>query len=159
MAAIEVARRKLRFESLDDILREAEQMAARPHRTTGKWTYGQILRHLAKGCDACFDGFGDPTFVPWWARWFIAPLMKKRFLSETMRAGIKVPPNVTTLMPEVEVSVDEALMHLRKALDRFTSEEPSQPHPFLGRLRNKDEYVALVLRHSELHLSFVHRAD
>jgi hypothetical protein len=157
MATADITRRQLRFESLDDILRDAERLAARPHRTAGNWSYGQILRHLAKGADACFDGFG-PTFVPWWARWFVAPVVKKRFLRETMRAGIKVPEKVTTLLPEADVSVAAGLQHLRQALARFQSETPDKPHPFLGRLRNKDEYVALMLRHSELHLSFVHPA-
>jgi len=158
MATAEIARRKLRFESLDELLHEAEQMAGRPHRTTGKWTYGQILSHLAKGCDACFDGFGGFR-VPWWARWLIAPLVKRRFLTKAMRAGIRVPLQETTLMPEPDVSVEQALVHLRQALARFKSEAPSKPHPFLGRLRNKEEYVALMLRHSELHLSFVHPVD
>lgn len=158
MATAEKIRRTLRYESLDDIVREAEELAGRAHRTTGNWTYGQILRHLAKGADACFDGFGDFR-VPWWARWFIAPLVKKRFLRETMRAGIKVPENVSTLMPEAGVSVEEGLRHLRQALARFQTETPTRPHPFLGRLKNKDEYVALILRHSELHMSFVHSVD
>ena len=148
-------RRKLTFYSLDDILRDAEQLAAAEHRTTGQWTYGQILHHMAKGADACFDGFG-PTFVPWWARWFIAPLAKKRFLTTTMRAGIKVPPEVSQLTPDPQISVEAALAELRRALGRFERETPTMPHPFLGRLRNKQEYIQLQLRHSELHLSFVH---
>jgi hypothetical protein len=158
MATAQIARRRLRFESLEDLLREAEQMAARPHRTTGKWTYGQILQHLAKGGDACFDGFGGFR-APWWARWFIAPVMKKRFLTQTMRAGINVPLSETTLMPAASISIEEALAHLRKAVARFESDVPNKPHPFLGRLRDRDEYVALMLRHSELHMGFVHPAD
>ena len=156
MAIARIERRTLSFQSLDDILRDAEQLAVSPQRTTGQWTCGQILHHLAKGADACFDGFGDNSFVPWWARWFIAPLMKKQFLNKTMRAGIKVPPEVTSLTPDPHISVAAALAELRRALGRFETETPTMPHPFLGRLKNKQEYIQLQLRHSELHLSFVH---
>jgi hypothetical protein len=76
-----------------------------------------------------------------------------------MRAGINVPLKETTLLPDASITVEAALEHLRKAVARFDSEVPNKPHPFLGRLRNKDEYLALMLRHSELHLSFVHPAD
>jgi hypothetical protein len=158
MATAEVSRRKLRFDSLQEMLRDAERLAERPHLTTGNWTYGQILSHLAKGADACFDGFGDFR-APWWARWFIAPLVKKRFISGTMRAGIQVPLSKTTLMPETDITVEEGLAHLRRAVARFDAEMPVQPHPFIGRLRSKDEYMALMLRHGELHLSFAHPAD
>ena len=155
MATVEISRRKLRFDSLEEMLGDAERLAERPHRTTGNWTYGQILSHLAKGTDACFDGFGDFR-APWWARWFIAPFMKRKFLHETMRAGFQLPKDADRLMPTAEVSVPDALSHLRKSLDRFKTETPAAPHPFLGRLRNKDEYILLQLRHSELHMSFVH---
>jgi hypothetical protein len=158
MATAEIPRRKLRFDSLQGVLHDAEQLAARPHRTTGNWTYGQILSHLAKGADACFDGFGD-FLAPWWARWFIAPLVKKRFITGTMRAGIQVPLSKTTLMPEPGITVEEGLAHLRRAMARFDAQTPGQPHPFIGRLRSREEYVALMLRHCELHLSFVHPAD
>jgi len=137
MTKVEAERRKLRFNSLADILDDAEQLAARKHRTTGSWTSAQILKHLALGADACFDGFGEFQ-APWWARWFIAPLVKQRFLRETMRSGIKVPENVTTLMPPPGVTLDEGLSHLRQALRRFESESPTAPHPFLGRLKNKE---------------------
>jgi hypothetical protein len=96
MATTRVERRILTFRSLDDVLRDAEQLAARDHRTTGNWTYGQILHHLAKGADACFDGFGA-TFVPWWARWFIAPLVKKQFLMMRLVDGIFVNEFLTVL--------------------------------------------------------------
>jgi hypothetical protein len=45
---------------------------------------------------------------------------------------------------------------LRKAIERFKTETPTAPHPFLGRMKNKEEYILLQLRHSELHMSFVH---
>jgi len=158
MATTQTERRTLRFGLLEEVICDAEQLAERPHRTTGKWTYGQILSHLAKGADACFDGFGN-FLAPWWARWFIAPLVKRRFINGPMRAGIQVPLSKTTLMPEPDISVDDGLAHLRRAMARFDAEMPGQPHPFIGKLRSRDEYVALMLRHCELHMSFVHPAE
>jgi hypothetical protein len=155
MATAHIERRTLRYESLAEQLHDAQQLAAAPHRTTGSWTYAQILEHLAMAADACFDGFGEIN-VPWWARWFIAPLAKRRFLTRTMPAGIKLPGRAERLMPREDVTVAEALDHLRRALGRFDQEAPSAPHPFLGRLKSKQEYIALNLRHAELHMGFVH---
>jgi len=155
MATAQPDRRKIRYQSLADVLHDAERLATGQHRTTGNWSYGQILKHLAMSADACFDGFGDIN-VPWWARWFIAPLVKKQFLLQTMRAGVKLPRNAIRLLPPDDASVEEGLVHFRRALARFDIEAPTAPHPFLGKLRNKEEYLLLQLRHCELHMSFVH---
>ena len=147
-------RRIIHFESLDDVLRDAAQLAAVRHRTTGNWTLGQICEHLALASDACFDGFGDIQ-VPWWARWFIAPFVKKKFLLIEMRAGIQLPKTATRLLPASEVSVNDGLAHLRRSFARFECEIPAAAHPFLGKLKGKHEYVLRQLRHGELHLSHV----
>jgi hypothetical protein len=152
--ALQAQRRTLHYATLDELLRDAEQLASNGHRTTGKWTYGQILEHLAMGSDCFFDGFG--FMAPWWARWFIAPLVRGQFLNKTMRAGFQLPKQAERLLPQGDVAVEPALDHLRRSLARFQAETPAAPHPFLGRLRSKDEYIALQLRHSELHMSYVH---
>jgi hypothetical protein len=155
MATARVERRPVRYQSLEDVLVDAEHLAVEGFRTTGNWTFGQILKHLAMGGDACFDGFGDWR-APWWARTFVAPLLRKRFLYVAMPAGIRFPDTADRLLPPERVLVEEALEHLRRSIARFENEMPNQPHPFLGRLRSRDEYLALMYRHCELHMSYVH---
>lgn len=147
-----IARRTVCYTSLDEILADAERIAAAPYQTAGEWHYGQILNHLATAIDMTFDGFGFQS--PWYARMLIAPLMKKRFLHQPMPAGFKLPPHAASLLPPPTSGIDEELDHLRRSLARLKSDTPSAPHPFLGRL-TKEEVVLLTLRHCELHLSFV----
>ena len=44
-------RRVLTFQSLDEVIADAERLAAGKVRTTGSHTFGQILNHLALSQD------------------------------------------------------------------------------------------------------------
>lgn len=145
-------RRTLHFSSLQEILDEAERLAASPHQLLGSWSYGEILDHLARGMDDFYVGFGFQA--PWFARTLIAPLIRKRVLKQPMPTGIKLPKTATALLPQQGISVADGLEHLRSATERLVREDPTHPHPFLGRLK-PDEVRQLVLRHAELHLSYV----
>ena len=147
----QIHRRELKLESEDQILSEAERLAAGPYRLLGNWTYGQILDHLAGAIDGFYDGFGFQA--PWWARYFIAPMVKKRVLKK-MDAGFRLPKQAQHLLPRNDRTVDAGLQHLRRSLARLQSETPSHPHPFFGKM-TYEEVRQLMLRHAELHLSFV----
>ena len=49
-------RRELRYDNYDELLADAERLAGKEVRTLGNWSYGQILRHLARSIDAMIDG-------------------------------------------------------------------------------------------------------
>ena len=49
-------RRRLHFQSLDEVLAEAEHLAVIPTRRLGNWTLGQNLMHLAKVYEKSIDG-------------------------------------------------------------------------------------------------------
>ena len=51
------------------------------------------------------------------------------------------------------LTVDEALARLRTALERLKSEAPQAPNVIFGPLTH-NEWIALNLRHAELHLGF-----
>jgi hypothetical protein len=146
------ARREVRYESLDEVMADAERLAGGKVRTLGQWSYPQILDHLGKSVLASIDGYGFKA--PWVARVFIAPLMKNSFLTKPMKPGFKLPSSASAILPAAEVSLQAALEGLRKAIARLKVEPSRAPHPFLGSLADQ-EYTALHLRHSELHMSFV----
>jgi hypothetical protein len=56
-------RRALRFETVDDVLRDAELLAEAARRgtlrATGNWTLGQALAHLATWINMPFDGYPE----------------------------------------------------------------------------------------------------
>ncbi len=145
-------RRELSYHRLSDVLEDAEQLAKGEYRTTGTWSFGQILWHLGATYDASFTGFG--FMVPFWARLFIAPFVKKGFLTKPMRAGFELGEKAQALVPGPDLTTEDGLEKLRSAIKLFETGEPNQPHPFFGKM-TPDEWLQLHLRHAELHMSFV----
>ncbi|MFG0333616.1 MAG: DUF1569 domain-containing protein [Maioricimonas sp. JB049] len=154
MTAATSMRCPLRFETLDEIIEDARRTAAGPYHVVGRWSYGQILDHLACSTKSAFDGFGFQA--PWVLRSIVGPLVKRAFLYRPMRAGFRLPASAAALMPAEEATVEESLPRLLHELRRFGTETPTAPHPLLGTLSHH-ESVQLCQRHSELHLSFVIR--
>ncbi len=146
------ARRQVRYESLDDFLADAERLSKTPIHTVGKWSYPQILDHLARTVTASIDGFGFKA--PTWARLLIAPFVKNSFLTKTMKAGFNLPKRASALIPTSELTVPAAIENLRNSLVRFRKEPAEAEHPFFGKLASQ-EWNSLHLRHAELHMSFV----
>ena len=148
-------RRVLRFERLDDVVADAEALAAAERagrlRAAGNWRLGQVFGHLAAWVGYAYDGL--PVEPPRLVRWLMRP-MKKRFLYRTMPAGVKIPSAAGGTFGTEPLSTDEGLERLRRAYARLNAEAPRRPHPLFGRLTH-DEWINGHLRHAELHLSFL----
>lgn len=151
MPETSVARRAVQYKTLSEVVRDAEQLLP-SHHTVGKWTFGQICQHLAKAMNATIDGFGFQA--PWWARWFIAPLLKNSLLTKPMKPGFNLPSRAASLFPDEHISAEEGLSQLKAAVDRLAHERPTAPHPFLGKMAS-EEVMQLQLRHCEMHMSFI----
>lgn len=146
-------RRILHFADFSQLIADAELVANSPCRTLGNWNVGQILDHLAKAANGPFDGYGGFQ-APWFVRYLIIPFIKNNLLTRPMSPGVRLPKRATALLPTETADPQVALQQLKTALDRFTTEDPHYPHPALGHLALQ-EWVALTLRHAEMHLSFV----
>ena len=153
--AASLTRREVRYESREEFLADAERLSNIPIHTVGKWTYPQILDHLARTMTASLDGFGFKA--PGWARLLIAPFVKNSFLTKTMKPGFN--SNSATgrrrrSIPAPDLSLPAAMVNLRKAMTRIAHEPANAEHPFFGKLASQ-EWTSLHLRHAELHMSFV----
>jgi hypothetical protein len=148
-----VARRRLRFNSLDELRAEVERLAAAPRvQTLGNWSLGQILQHLAATMEMSLSG-SDYT-PPWLVRVLAKPL-KQRFLTKPMRAGFKLPRALAARLVAADSTTTAAgLAAFRQALDRLQTDSHRERHNVFGEL-TRDEWDQLHLRHAELHLSFV----
>ena len=144
-------RRTIRFSTLAEIVRDAESLLPQ-HTTVGNWSFGQICEHLAKMMHGSIDGLDFQA--PWFARWFIAPLVKNSMLTRPLSAGFRLPPGAKPVLPSDAVSPESGLAQLKAAVERLEREAPGASHPFLGRL-SSEEWKQLHLRHAELHLSFI----
>ncbi len=148
------ARRTLRFESLDQVLADVDQLVAAERagrlRCLGNWTLGQALGHLAAWSE--FGYTGVPLKVPFFIRWILR-LRKRQFLYGPMRAGVRIPRVENGTLATEPLSLDEGLTRFRRITERLKTEAPTAPSPIFGNLTH-DESIALNLRHAELHLGF-----
>ncbi len=145
-------RRDVDYHALDEIVADAERLVAAGASTTGNWSVGQILEHIARVMDGSIDGM--ETKAPWWIRFFMSKFMKKRILNNKMSPGFKLPaPAAVEIVPD-EADVQSALEHLQRAVGRLKQETHREPSPFMGPM-DIDQWNQLHCRHSELHMSFI----
>lgn len=147
-------RRTLHFTSIHDALAEARRLAAVESAGTlhyaGTWKLGTILNHLAAWAEFPYEGY--PLTVPWYIR-FLSRLFKKRFLTKGLTPGVKIPGVKGGTLATEPVPTSVGLSRFEKAFARLAKEPPELPNPLFGKLSH-DEWIALHLRHAELHISF-----
>lgn len=141
-------RRQVRYESLDDLLNDAQRLSTIELRTLGNWSQGQIYQHLSMSLNASIDGFSFAFPVP--VRWLMSVLMKKRFLKKELPPGFKSKANY---VPK-ETSTAEGLAALQKSIERQKQETRRAAHPGFGDL-TLEEWNDFNLRHAEMHMSFL----
>ena len=145
-------RRKVHYDTLQDLGADAERLAASPKlRSVGNWSPGQIFKHVAIVMHGCIDGFDAKA--PWYIRLIMRPL-RGWILNRPMPPGYKLPPDAEAVLIPGETSLEEGLDLFRKGIHRLQTETTRQASPFLGKL-TVDEWNKLHLRHAELHPSFL----
>jgi len=151
-------RRRLWFKSIDGVLGEIDRVAAADQsgqlRTTGTWTPGQILGHLAAWIEYGYDGYPMKS-PPWFIR-LLLRMQVKKYLRRGMPSGVRIPkvPEGTYGTEDMPTAV--AADRLRRAFQRLQGGEPATyDSPAFGPM-SRDERIQLNLRHAELHLSFLH---
>lgn len=144
-------RRNLHLTTLDEVRDDIEAIAAGSYVTVGKWSFAQILDHLASAMNSSIDGF--PFKGSWFVRWFVSPFIKNSILTKQMKPGFKLPKKFSSYLPSSDCTMEEALPKVLKAIKRFENELPEADHPFFGTMAS-EEWMCLHLRHAELHLSF-----
>ena len=149
--AEEYQRRKVRYQSLEELRLDIDFFAHHEYVTVGNWSYAQILTHLAKVMNASFDGF--PFLMPWPIRVAVR-LIRKPILRTGFPSGFKAPKKADSLMPSASADLETALEEIHKAILRLQDHVPNKPHAVFG-LLSYQEWVQLHLRHAELHMSFV----
>lgn len=151
-------RRPLRFNTVDDALADIDRIVAADKagklRTTGNWTAGQAMGHVAEWINYAYDGF--PMGPPPWPIRVILGFLKKKYLRNGMPAGVMIPKVKNGTFATENLSIDDGAARLRKAFNRLKSGEPAKfKSPAWGDMPDS-ERITLNLRHAELHLSFLH---
>lgn len=153
--------RTLRFESLDDVRREAERIAAAERagtlRRSGNWTAGQTFGHLATWIGFAFDGYPPSLRPPWFVR-ALARFGKERFLSKPLPRGFRLPKVEGGTVGTEPLTLEEGLSRLTAALDRLDRTAPTVANPVFGPMTH-DEWKRAHLRHAELHMGYLHPGE
>jgi len=152
-------RRKLRFNTIDELLADVDRIVAADNagalRRTGNWTAGQTFGHLSAWVDYGWDGFPSTLKVPWFIR-FLIRMKKDKYVLDGMPAGARIPWVENGTYATEVLSTDEGAARVRKSMQRLKSGEPAKfDSPAFGPMSHEDR-VAMMLRHAELHLSFLH---
>ena len=147
-----IQRREIVYGTLQDFLDDVRQLAEIEVTTLGNWSFAQILEHLARAIDSSIDGFSFQSH--WLVRTLAAAFLKNRLLTTKMKPGVNLPRRASSYLPEPEVELHDAREHLEAAAQRLLTTAPTARHPYLGRMSDR-EWLALHLRHAELHMSFV----
>jgi hypothetical protein len=144
-------RRKLDYQSLDEVLADAERLSAGPLKTLGNWSAGQIFRHLATAYNGSIDGI--KMKLPWYLL-VMARIFKRKLLRGPMPPGFKLPAESAEQLEPKPTSTEEGLAELRAAVERLKRESQRANHPAFGKF-SKEEWNQIHLHHANLHMSFI----
>lgn len=151
-------RRDLSLRTLDDLDAELDRLE-RAHGAgalthTGNYSPAQALHHLARWVERYETG-DLPKKVPLPVAAF-GRILKGRILRRGYPAGLPGPEGKT--QPEPEMPFDQALAELRSKARVLRETDLAHKNPMFGSLTHA-QVVEIHLRHSELHLSFLHPGD
>ncbi len=146
-------RRSIAFERLDQVIPEVDRLLG-GHVASGRWSLGQILRHLASSIKLLVEGGLPPLDPP-------DPEMARRFEIRRRRffqhgkfpEGVAIP--IPALIPPADVDERAEAESLRLVLRRFEDfDGPFPAHPVFGPM-SKEEWGDFHRLHCAHHLGFV----
>ncbi|MEM8756357.1 MAG: DUF1569 domain-containing protein [Planctomycetota bacterium] len=151
-------RRDLVFDSLEQLEAELDRLRRAQHmgtlRTSGNWSAGQALGHLAKWMGWYLDG-SFPFTAPGFVR-LLGGLLRKSIISKPFKPGMNFKPKTGDLQGDPDYSFEEGWDRLQDQLDRLRAGESlACDSPLVGPISH-GEGLRLQLNHAALHLGFLH---
>ena len=145
-------RRKLSFDTFEEILTEVDELLESGYEQAGNWSLGQICNHLAIFLRGSVEGFSFKLPAP--IRFLLYHLIFKRILRDKkMATGVRVPKSF--LPPEEKRDDAIEVANFKEALDAFMHHKGEyHKSPGFGKL-TREEWHQLQLIHCAHHLSFL----
>ncbi|MBI2825265.1 MAG: DUF1569 domain-containing protein [Planctomycetia bacterium] len=146
-------RRKVRYRSFDELVADAEALAATEVISLGNWTLGQTLKHLGRGMEGSIEG--RPFKVSWKLRLLGRLFLKRRLVYGPFPPGFQLPSTAAArLVPPDTTTPAEGLAALRHGIARLKAETKRVAHPVAGPL-TVEEWNHFHLSHAAMHMSFL----
>ncbi len=148
-------RRTIQFETMQDILDDVERLAEQGMHSSGNWSPGQILGHVADAIRQSIDGY--EVIAPERSR-RIAARGLETLLAEGFPTGIALEGEMARYIPAEGETLHDAMPNLRAVIGRLDTAQMEAVHPFLDKM-DHGQWTRFHCRHAELHFSFLHPAD
>lgn len=152
-----ITRRPVTLRSLDELIAEAERLAAAERdgrlKRLGNWSLGQALGHLAAWIDYGYEGFPEQMRPPWFVKMLVR-LFRRKILNGPFPQGYRIPKIEGGTFGIDHMTTEEGLARLRRAVARLKSEPVKHHSPVFGPM-SEAQRVRLHLGHAELHLGFM----
>jgi Protein of unknown function (DUF1569) len=152
-------RRQLRFDSLDDAVRDAEGLLAKGYEKAGNWDLAQVCGHVSEWMRFGLDGFprapAPIRMFMWVARNSFGPGLFRKYIAEGSPGFKTGGPTMPQTVPAAGGDERAAVDTLRAVVDRAKAfDRDPIPSPFFGPM-TRDEWVRLQKMHCAHHLSFL----
>lgn len=151
-------RRQPKFESLADVVRDAENLLANGYDKAGNWDLAQCCGHLANWASYPMDGYPKLPLLLKPVFWIVRQTMAKKIARDMftgdggMKPGLQTAPDS---VPPPGGDAAKAIERLKVAYARWLAHDgPLHPSPLLG-LKSRDEITKGHLAHATHHLSFL----
>lgn len=148
--------RRLRFANVAECHAELDQIEAAHTagtlETTGTWTPGQILSHLAAWIEYGYDGFPMKA-PPFFIRWILKMMMKRTLAKGELAPGLKIPGVEGGTFGQEDMEFGAAMERYKAALARMQSEPAIHHSPAFGKVTDEVR-IKFNLMHAQLHLGF-----
>jgi Protein of unknown function (DUF1569) len=151
------SKRKLKFDSLNDVGPEVQRLATVGYSKVGKWDLAQACGHLDNWMTYSMDGYPKANIL---VRGILAAMrvtMGKRMLRKILANGFSDGgPTMPDSVPAAGASTDQgAADHLCSTLQRLIKHSGKiHPSPLFGSL-DRPTMLKMHLLHCEHHLGFL----
>jgi len=148
-------RRTLHFHTLDDLAQDIQALHKSGATSSGDWTPGQIVWHVAAVMQASIEGFPFSFSFP---LRILGRLIRQRSLTKGFPRGLKIPGKARPAFdPLPGMTFDVAVAGLAATILKAGQSKMTQASPIFGPLTH-EQWVRFHCRHAELHFSFMHPA-
>ncbi len=149
-------RRQLKFDSLDEVVRDAESLLAKGYERAGNWDLAQCCGHLVEWMRFPMDGFPRPPLPIRMMFAVLRPLVgRKELLRAIEKSEMRSSRTDPRTIPPSGGDPAAAVAKLKDTVERMKSYTGEiRPSPFFGKM-TREEWFGLNRVHAAHHLSFL----
>lgn len=152
------SRRNLKFNTLDEVVEDAQTLLDRGYEKTGNWDLAQVCGHLTNWVRYPMEGFPKMPLLLKPVFWVLKNTMAKKLKRQIFAGDGSMKPGMSTAPASVPPAGSDdatAVANLKAVYHQWQMYHgPLHPSPLFGTL-SREELNSGHLNHAALHLSFL----